>query len=447
MVVLLYTPMTRDQLATVATRKIIMQLRIPFVEVDGTQPESKLIRSAIWEAAGAKPGTYPIIYSGLTHFVAHGDSLLDLSVGSELVMALTGLAAVQVLQAQVAVLAAENAELKASFARHELSLIVHDGPESLATGDHEDEDSDAWTLAAWASSQPIGKAISQAITEASRESSQPESSEELLALLRSLACAEAGRTQLFTYLREGGVIEKLVSEMWPGLQQLATRSPPDANETHGSRFVQGQGSELSYGDLNVFFGGLEAIVGSPHPMVEEGMSREHCTSADSFVPFTTDNYLIQTTSQMEWWFVVDPAGALLSPEYLGSSYQALGLTPSSSYPVENAARLANGAKPRAPRALADFDAELCATNARLEEHHQTPCGREELVGARLYTGPMYMKVLLTASLSLPLSLSPSPSLPLSLSSPPLSHTCGPCLCLAVQCCSERAATGLCEGII
>ena len=301
------------------------------------------------------------------------------------------------------------------------------GAYNHAQGDPEDKDSDAWTLAAWASSQPIGKAISQAITEASRECSQPKTSEELLALLLSLACAEAGRTQLFTYLREGGVIEKLVSEMWPGLQQLATRSLPDSNETHGSRFVQGQGFELSYGDLNVFFGGLEAIVGSPHPMVEEGMSREHCTSVDSFVPFTTDNYLIRTTSQVEWWFVVDPTGALLSPERLGSSYQALGLTPSSSYPVENAARLANGAKPRAPRALADFDAELCATNARLEEHHQTPCGREELVGARLYTGPMYMKVLQTASLSLPLSLSPSPSpsFPLSLSSPPISHKCGP----------------------
>ena len=92
-VVLLYTPMTRDQLATVATRKIATQLqglRVPFSEVDGTQVEHKDVRAALWKAAGAKPGTYPILYSGLTGFVTQGDALQDLLDSGELGMKLIG---------------------------------------------------------------------------------------------------------------------------------------------------------------------------------------------------------------------------------------------------------------------------------------------------------------------------------------------------------------------
>ena len=92
-VVLLYTPMTRDQLATVATRKIATQLqglRVPFSEVDGTQVEHKDVRAALWKAAGAKPGTYPILYSGLTGFVTQGDALQDLLDSGELSMKLIG---------------------------------------------------------------------------------------------------------------------------------------------------------------------------------------------------------------------------------------------------------------------------------------------------------------------------------------------------------------------
>jgi len=80
-VVVLYTSMTRDQLATVATRKIITQLEgmgVPFAQLDGTQPEHKETRGALWALAGVKPGTYPIVYVGASGFVCHGDDVQDL---------------------------------------------------------------------------------------------------------------------------------------------------------------------------------------------------------------------------------------------------------------------------------------------------------------------------------------------------------------------------------
>ena len=69
------------QLATVATRKIVTQLegmQVGFHKLDGTVPENRDVRNALWTLAGAKPGTYPIVYDGQTGFVCQGDELQDL---------------------------------------------------------------------------------------------------------------------------------------------------------------------------------------------------------------------------------------------------------------------------------------------------------------------------------------------------------------------------------
>ena len=80
-VVVLYTPMTRDQLATVATRKIVTQLEglsAPFVQLDGTDPNNKAVRTALWQKADAKPGTYPIVWVGSSGFTCKGEEVQDL---------------------------------------------------------------------------------------------------------------------------------------------------------------------------------------------------------------------------------------------------------------------------------------------------------------------------------------------------------------------------------
>eukprot|EP00966_Prymnesium_polylepis_P162300 3751053-Prymnesium_polylepis.1 len=62
---------------------------------------------------------------------------------------------------------------------------------------------------------------------------------------------------------------------------------------------------MKYGDLSTFFGGLEAKISPPRPKVREAMAAEHTTSSDSLDRFTTGNYGVTTTPQIEWWFVTD----------------------------------------------------------------------------------------------------------------------------------------------
>jgi hypothetical protein len=42
------------------------------------------------------------------------------------------------------------------------------------------------------------------------------------------------------------------------------------------------------------------------------MRKEHCESADSSCAFDTPNYAMTTTSKVEWVFVTDPEGGLLT---------------------------------------------------------------------------------------------------------------------------------------
>ena len=85
--VVMHTSMTRDQLATVATRKIVTQLvglGVEFVQLDGMDPENKEVRKALWSKADAKPGTYPILYVGATGYTCKGEEVQDLIDGGEL---------------------------------------------------------------------------------------------------------------------------------------------------------------------------------------------------------------------------------------------------------------------------------------------------------------------------------------------------------------------------
>ena len=53
-------------------------LSIPYVELDGTDLDNKLVRAALWAKADASAGTYPILYVGSTGFTCKGDEVQDL---------------------------------------------------------------------------------------------------------------------------------------------------------------------------------------------------------------------------------------------------------------------------------------------------------------------------------------------------------------------------------
>ena len=87
---------------------------------------------------------------------------------------------------------------------------------------------------------------------------------------------------------------------------------------------------LEYGNLNVFYGGLEALVGSPNPNIEETMRAEHKERCDSTKEFVTGNYdtsILSTiaTDNDEHHLVAMLAGALarfLAAERVGAASAA-----------------------------------------------------------------------------------------------------------------------------
>ena len=136
------------------------------------------------------------------------------------------------------------------------------------------------------------------------------------------------------------------------------------------KFMQEGAGLLAYGDLNTFFGGLEAIVGAPLPRVREAMAAEHTQQADSLIEFTTKNYGVTTTSATEWAFVVEPSSR-----------------PDDAWPVET--------KPvqerRRPMPIAELERRVDERGVQLSEQGDPVLTLEEAFGARLYTGPLHFK--------------------------------------------------------
>ena len=70
-------------------------------------------------------------------------------------------------------------------------------------------------------------------------------------------------------------------------------------------FEDGEGS-LKFGEISTFDEGLDGFLGPPNPNLREAMENEHCKSADATAIFRVPNYYTHTTSELEYWFVVDP---------------------------------------------------------------------------------------------------------------------------------------------
>ena len=100
------------------------------------------------------------------------------------------------------------------------------------------------------------------------------------------------------------------------------------------------------------------------------MEREHCSRPDADILFDTSNG-IRTTSRDEYEFVVSPIRGKAYPERA-----TLRPTPS---------------KCRRPLSLDELWAAVTPRNAALRDLREPELIREEVVGGRLYSGPMYEK--------------------------------------------------------
>jgi hypothetical protein len=137
--------------------------------------------------------------------------------------------------------------------------------------------------------------------------------------------------------------------------QMRTQAFPN------SKFAMTAGTfEARFGALDVFFDGLDGRIGLPNPNVIKAMEDEHCCRDDSNTHFETTNYGgTRTYPKLEWQFVNSP-----DPNFL--------------YPGQGPKHFE-----RKQLGLDNFVNHETAVKANLL--------LAEVIGCRLFTGPMFMK--------------------------------------------------------
>jgi hypothetical protein len=155
------------------------------------------------------------------------------------------------------------------------------------------------------------------------------------------------------------------------------------------KFSQDARGFLSYGGLNVFFGGLEAKIGAPDPNVHDAMAAEHTERADSNQEFSTSNYGMTTTSSIEWRFVAEPdqppeAGWPKETKLLEAAGAVAFLSAASRTPSAALQGLRDsGAQLRQPMLLDEVQKRLDAYNTKLTGSEETEAMLAEMLAARL----------------------------------------------------------------
>lgn len=273
-------------------------------------------------------------------------------------------------------------------------------PRSDTPAERDGGENPRWTSSSWVASTNPSTIIAAALCGAAES--------EDVEVVRALA--QSSRDEMRARLGSGGVLDALADKLHASARELlagragAPAVPLTAAELT-SKFVSEDGAAtLSFGGLKSFFGGLEAAVGTPSPRVREAMQREHCSSKDStdqlvasncaprhampqhsthapmphaptWLPTRADGII--TTSCIEWWFAAEPTEEAL---------RTLGL---EDWPKEDPTRLTYLDRRKA-EPLDALREKLVEVNGRLQVLERR-LAEEELLAAKLYTGPMFMK--------------------------------------------------------
>ena len=100
--------------------------------------------------------------------------------------------------------------------------------------------------------------------------------------------------------------------------------------------------------------------------------------ADALDPFTTPNYKMTTTARIEWWFVEDPENGLKENRL-------------DKWPFEDPSTISGSAVPRVPLPQKAFDLAFDEVNTNLIKLSMPTIMNSEFLGARMYTGPCFVK--------------------------------------------------------
>ena len=235
-----------------------------------------------------------------------------------------------------------------------------------------------WSASGWiAGVGSINSMISEALLQPVSSGATLPGETAQLDFIRSLGREDAavGKAAVLQLLLRSPLIVRMADAVWDEAHTLAGQAAATAVELH-SKFADDGAFTLRYGGMETFFGGLEKLLGSPSANLLEAMNREHCKMPDSQISFRTPNYHVDTTCEIEWWFVHDPERGLHELKI-------------PHWPVEQ--RIEPSHK-RIASSLAHFEAEWSAIDDALDKRKIDKLKEAEVVGARLYTGPMYHKV-------------------------------------------------------
>ena len=258
----------------------------------------------------------------------------------------------------------------ASAMQSQASGGMHHSASSRRTGTDGEGISDEWTIAAWLASLSLHEHMAQALLRSSAAAAESQ-----VSFVRSLA-APSGLEVILDLLRAGEVLEKVAQSVHAQAQVLASAEAATANELVAKFCQQSSAFSMTFSGLSTFFSGLEGLVGAPSPRLADAIAREHCKASDSRDEFVTPNYSVTTSSEVEYTFIADPSAGLASLRR-------------DAWPAEVGLR--SDQTGRVPTPLAAFEDAKAGINERLRNLDSPPLGQFELMAARLYTGPMYVK--------------------------------------------------------
>ena len=171
--------------------------------------------------------------------------------------------------------------------------------------------------------------------------------------------------------------------------QAATGSAP--------RFFEDSDNAMNFGSTDTFYRSLDGFLGPPNPNLDNRVLVEHCKAKDSNQEFRVPNYLTNTTSTKEYWFVAEPTDAKI--QELGDQHwpaEAIDLRRKRTQVMRDDAgrEKKNTIEENHRRQAIALDVFIEAKSERdekLRDLSMDPLQAVEILCARLYTGPMYIK--------------------------------------------------------
>ncbi|KAL1498967.1 hypothetical protein AB1Y20_013487 [Prymnesium parvum] len=220
-----------------------------------------------------------------------------------------------------------------------------------------------WTAKTW-----LGALDLESVIETALKPPEPDGSGAAFNYIRGLS-----RNDVEAMLNQAN-LGGLTHVIFEGIQKLQKQAASTAFVLNNTKFKSEGRFEMAYGALALFYGGLESLIGPPQ-MIDgsliRSMEQEHCTRPDSTLKFTSSNGMT-SISRDEWEVAYEPF-------------------PEKEYAERVNFKDEHPEWCRQVKPLSSFEPEMERINAKLSREGHALLIIEELLGGRLYTGPLYHK--------------------------------------------------------